>query len=49
MKDLTDNKKFWKIMKPFFSSKGLNSNKMILRGKYAIISDEEAFMMHQLD
>ena len=42
IKDLTDNKKFWKIMKPFFSTKGLNSNKLILREKDVLITDEKA-------
>ena len=33
IKDLTDNEKFWKLIKPFFSNKGLNSNKLMLREK----------------
>ena len=42
LKDLTDNKKFWKIIKPFFSNKGLNSNKLMLREKDVLITDEKA-------
>ena len=33
VKDLADNKKFWKSIKPFFSNKGLNSHKLMLREK----------------
>ena len=33
IKDLSVNKKFWKIIKPFFNNKGLNSNRLILREK----------------
>ena len=41
IKDLTDNKKFWKIVKPFFSNKDLNSNKLTLREKDVLITDEK--------
>ena len=30
IKDISDNKKFWNTIKPFFSNKGLNSNKLML-------------------
>ena len=40
IKDLTDNKKLWKIIKPFFSNKGLN--KLILREKDVLITDDKA-------
>ena len=40
MKDLSDNKKFWKTIKPFFSNKGLNSNKMLLKEKGEFVSDK---------
>ena len=33
MKDLSDNKKIWKTIKPYFSNKGLNSNKLLLNEK----------------
>ena len=38
---MTDNKKFWKTIKPFYSNKGLNSNKLVLREKYVVVSDEK--------
>ena len=39
IKEISDNKKFWKIVKPFFSDKGLNSGKMLLSENDQIISD----------
>ena len=42
IKDLTDNKKFWKTVKSFFSNKGLNSNKLMLREKNVVDADEKA-------
>ena len=42
IKDLTDNKKFWKTIKPFFSNKVLNSNKLMLREKDVVVADEKA-------
>ena len=41
VKDLSDNKKFWKTIKPHSSKKGLNSNKMLLKKKGELISDEK--------
>ena len=41
IKDLTVNKKFWKTIKPIFSNKGLNSNKLILREKDVVVADEK--------
>ena len=41
VKDLSDNKKFWKIIKPYFSNKGLNSNKMLHKEKGELVSDEK--------
>ena len=41
MRDLTDNKK---TIKPFFSNKGLNSNKLMLREKDVLIYDEKALI-----
>ena len=41
---MSDNKKFWKIIKPFFSNKGLNPNELILREKDALITDEKALL-----
>ena len=39
---MTEHKKFWKTIKTFFSSKGLNSNKLMPREKNVISSDEKA-------
>ena len=39
IKDLNDNKKFWKKVKPFFSDKGLETNNIILKGKNELITD----------
>ena len=39
IKDLTDNNKFRKAIKPFL---GLNLNKLILREKDIVVSDEKA-------
>ena len=41
MSDLSENKKFWETVKPYFSNKRLNSNKMLLKGKGKLISDEK--------
>ena len=41
VKDLSDNKKFWKANNPYFSNKGLNSNKMLLSEKGELVSDEK--------
>ena len=39
MKDLNDNKKFWKKMKPFFSVKGLQTNNIILKDKNRLVTE----------
>ena len=41
VKDLSDNRKLWKIMKPYFSNKGLNLNKLLLKEKGSLPSDEK--------
>ena len=41
VKDLSDNRKFWKTIKPFFSNKGLNSNKPILKENNRLIREEK--------
>ena len=41
VKGLSDNKTFWKTIKPYFSKKGLNSNKMLLKEKGEFVSDEK--------
>ena len=40
-KQVSDSKTFWKNVKPFSSDKGVNSSKITLVGKNAIIVDEE--------
>ena len=40
MKHLNDSRKFWKIIKPFFSDKGMNSNKMMIIEKDKLLSEE---------
>ena len=37
VKDLLDNRKFWKTIKPFFNNKGLNSNKLMLKENVKLI------------
>ena len=41
VKDLSDNRKFWKTVKPFFSNKGLNSNKLMLKENNRLITEEK--------
>ena len=41
IKDLTDDEKFYKTVKAFFSNKGLNSNKLMLREKDVTVDDEK--------
>ena len=41
VKDFSDNKKFWKIIKPHLSNKGLNSNKMLVKEKDKLVSNEK--------
>ena len=39
VKDLSGNRKLWKIIKPFFSNKGLNSNKLMLKENNRLITE----------
>ena len=41
-KSVSDTKKFWKMIKPYFSNKGLNSNKIFLSEKGRLIKDPAA-------
>ena len=41
VKDVADNKLFWKNVKPYFSDKGSNSTKITLVDKDIIIADEK--------
>ena len=38
--DMTDNKGFWKSVKPYFTNKGSNSNKITLVENDAIIRND---------
>ena len=40
VKDINDNKKFWKIRKPFFSNKGLSTDKLMLIEDNNFISEQ---------
>ena len=40
VKDINVNKKFRKIIKPFFSNKGLNTNRLMLMYNKNLISEE---------
>ena len=42
IKRVSDTKKFWKTIKPYFSNKGLNSNKIFLSEKGRLIKDPAA-------
>ena len=41
IKNITDNKAFWKIIKPYFSNKGLNPNSLILSQKTKIVTSDQ--------
>ena len=41
LKDLSDNRNFWRTIKPYFSNKGLNSNRLLLKEKGNLVSDEK--------
>ena len=41
VKSISDNKKFWKTIKPFFSNKGLNRNNMMFVENNEIVREEE--------
>ena len=40
VKDLSENRKFWKTIKPYLSNKGVNSNKLLLTKKGNLVRDE---------
>ena len=41
IQDLSDNRKFWKTVKPYFDNKGLNSSKLLLKEKRNLASNEK--------
>ena len=44
IKELNDNKKFWKKIKPFFSDKGLETNNIILKEKNELITNSSTLV-----
>ena len=41
MQDITDSKKFWKTIRPYFSDKGCNQTEIKIFEKDSIITDEK--------
>ena len=41
IQDLSDSRNFWKTIKPYFTDKGLNSNKLLLKKKGSLVSNEK--------
>ena len=41
MQDITDNKKFCKIIRTYFSETRYNQTKIVIVDKYSIITDEK--------
>ena len=41
MQNLSDSGKFWKAIKPYLTGKGLNSNKLHLKEKGNLVSNEK--------
>ena len=41
IQDITDNKKFWKTIRPYFSDKGYNQTKKTIVEKDSIITDKK--------
>ena len=42
IEDITDIKKFWKTIRPYFSDKRYNQTKITIAEKYSIITDEKS-------
>ena len=38
---MSDNRQFWKTVKVYFNNKGLNSDKLLLKDKGNVVSDEK--------
>ena len=45
IQDITDNKKFWKTIRPYFSDKGYNQTKITIVEKDSIITDEKKLQL----
>ena len=45
MQDITDNKKFWKTIQPYFSDKGYKQTKTAIVEKDSIITDKKKLQL----
>ena len=45
IQDITDNKKFWKAILPYFSDKGYNQTKITIFEKDSIMTDEKKLQL----
>ena len=45
MLDITDNKKFWKTIRPYFSDKGYKQTKITIASKDSIVTDEKRLLL----
>ena len=45
IQDVTDNKKFWRIIRPYFSDEGYNQTKITIVEKDSIITDEKKLQL----
>ena len=45
IQDVTDNKKFWKIIRPYFSDEGYNQTKITIVEKDSVITDEKKLQL----
>ena len=45
MKDITDNKIFWKTIRPYFGDKGYNQIEITIVEKDSIITDEKKLQL----
>ena len=49
IKDLNDNKKFWKKKKPFFADKGLETNNIIVKEKSKLITNISLVLIYSIN
>ena len=41
MNEITDNKTFWRTIKPYFNEKGSGSDKIVLSGNQSVLTNEK--------
>ena len=41
MNEITDNKTFWRTIKPYFNEKGSGSDKIVLSGNKSVLTNEK--------